>query len=168
MRIKSLMSSKGGDICLLFGSSLIWWYPSVRSVLQKYLAPCNSVRMSSILGIMWHSWIIALLACRMSRHSRIFPDDFGTTVGLSQVVIPYNFSIISNFNNCESSVDIFSLVWYGTRLTGCWTGTMVGSLCSSKSKFLWSSVPWKTVSNLSMISCVDDGMLSEMVHWWQQ
>ena len=163
------MSSKGGDICLLSGSGLIWWYPSVRSVLQKYFAPCNSVRMSSILGIMWRSRIIALLACRMSRHSQIFPNDFGTTtVGLSQVVIPYNFSIISNFNNCESSVDIFFLVWYGTCLTGCWTGTMVGSVCSCKSKFLRSPVPWKTVSNLSMISCVDDGMLSEMVHWWQQ
>ena len=74
--------------------------------------------------------------------SRIFPDDFGTmTIGLSQVVGPSNFSIISNFNNHKSSVDIFSLVWYGTRLTSCWTGTMVGSMCSCNSKFLRSPVP---------------------------
>ena len=47
----------------------------------------------------------------MPRHSRIFPDDFGTTtIGLSQVVGPSTFSIISDFNNRESSVDIFSLV----------------------------------------------------------
>ena len=77
---------------------------------------------------MWHSQIIALLACCMSRHSQIFPDDFGTTtIGLSQVVGPSTFSIISNFNNRKSSVDIFSLVWYGTCLTGLeqWLGQCV-------------------------------------------
>ena len=67
--------------------------------------------MSSILEITLHSQIIALLACGMSRHIRIFPDDFGTaTIGLSQVVGPSIFSILSNFNNRESSADIFSLV----------------------------------------------------------
>ena len=155
-------------ICLIFWCSLISWYPSVRSKLEKYFALCNSVRMSSILEITLHSQIIALLACGMSRHIRIFPDDFGTaTIGLSQVVGPSIFSILSNFNNRESSADIFSLVWYGTRPTGCWTGTMVGSMCSCNSKFLRSPVPWKTASNLSMISCVDGGMYL-MVHWWRQ
>ena len=57
---------------------------------------------------MWRSQLIALLACHMSRHS---PVDFGrTTIGLSQVVGPSTFSIISDFSNRESSVDIFSLV----------------------------------------------------------
>ena len=38
---------------------------------------------------------------------------------------------------------------------------MVGSMCSCNSRFLRSPVPWKTLSNLSMISCVDGGMLSD-------
>ena len=60
---------------------------------------------------MGFSRIIALLASHMSRHSRAFPDDFGTTtIELSQVVGPSTFSVISNCNNRESSVDIFSLV----------------------------------------------------------
>ena len=60
---------------------------------------------------MWRSQLIALLACHMSRHSPVFPDDFGrTTIGLSQVVGPSTFSIISDFSNRESSVHIFSLV----------------------------------------------------------
>ena len=117
--------------------------------------------MSLILGIMWRSRIIALLACRMSRHSQVFPDNFGTTIWLSQAVGPSAFSIISDFNNRESYVDIFSLVWYGTRLIGCRTGTMVGSMCSCNSKFFKHPLPSKTVSNLSMISCVDGGMLSD-------
>ena len=79
---------------------------------------------------MWRSQSTALLRCRMSRHSRIFPDDFGTTtIGLSQIVGLSTFSTISNFNISGSSINILSLVCYGTRLIGCWTGTMVGSQC---------------------------------------
>ena len=79
---------------------------------------------------MWLSRITALLGYRMSRHSRIFSDDFGTTtIGLSQIVGPSTSSTISNFNNSGSSINIFPLLCYGTRLIGCWTGTMVGSQC---------------------------------------
>ena len=68
--------------------------------------------------------------------------------------------MISNFNNHESSVDIFSLV-YGTCLIGWWSGTVVGSLCSCNSKFFRSPVPSKNLSNLLMISYVDGGILSD-------
>ena len=47
----------------------------------------------------------------MSRYSRVFPDAFDmTTIGLRQVVGQSTFSVMSNFNKLESSVDIFSLL----------------------------------------------------------
>ena len=115
--------------------------------------------MSSVLGIMWCSQCIALLACRISRHSPVFPDDFGTaTIGLSQVVGPSTFSIISDFSNHESSMGIFSLVWYGARLTGLeqWLGQCVVVIWN-----FWKVLSLEKLSNLSIISCVDGGMLSD-------
>ena len=60
-----------------WGDSIIWWYSEQRSNFENNVAPFKVWIRSFMIGVGWHSWVIALFALRMSTHMCTTPFFFG-------------------------------------------------------------------------------------------
>jgi hypothetical protein len=77
----------GGDCCLLHVLRIdwIWWYPFLRSILEKTVQPAASAAKSSMLGSGYTSGSVTRFSRRKSPHGRQLPSAFFTMCkGLDQ------------------------------------------------------------------------------------
>ena len=107
----------------LSGASDSWWYPALKSSLEKTVDPFRVCVRSSTVGLGWRSRWMAWLALLMSTHMQASPFFFGVaTNGETHGVGPSTFSMIPCFSRFSSSCSTFFLMWNGMRRCGWATG----------------------------------------------
>ena len=94
----------------------IWSYPWLSSILLKTLQPFMSCTVSSIVGMMCHSLMMASFSFRMStqiRNSLGF-GGFGTiTIDETQEVVPSAWRVMPSLSSCSNFLSTCFLTWMG-------------------------------------------------------